>query len=496
MATSKPPTNDPKLPSFECESYRERLEQWRTMMDCWRGRLNKVDDPELYLPKEENEPRDAYPKRLARSPYENHLKKTISGYAGSIAGMAFDGDLPPAIEAIQDDIDMKGHSFATFTDSIDVKSIRDVYCFVLIDYHRPEVVNRKEELQSPPRPFARVLDPRQVPNWDEHCGKLKRVTIKECHEKNYAYGSTEEDVYRVIEGDKWRVVRLVESGQVDRNGKKIWEEQLLIEESEDGQIKRHEGQYLGANGHPLGYCPIVPYVLTADCWTGDDLPEFIGLADLNIALYQSVSDWRAIVRSLCPVPWVTGDTSAKLTNEQGNLSLGPHDFLHLGNAPNAAAGYLQANPSAVQPAYDAVIDLRAQIKEMGINSLGSSGHQRTATEIRMSFNDAQKMIDRFAAQKESAINNILAVMADYIGIDKTALPKASVASDISALLTDVPTLVQLYKENLLSLESAVKRLHQLGFNSDATDELLRLEEADKASLGIIADKMNAANYPA
>ena len=482
---SKPPTDDPKLPSFECDLYKSRLEDWIMMADTFRGGLNRLDDPERYLPRESNEPTDAYPDRLKRSPYENHVQPTITGYAGSISGLAFDGDLPEAIKDIEEDIDMKGHSFSTFCDAIDIKSIRDIYCFVLVEYHKPEAANRREEIESPPRPFLRVIDPRQVINWEEDCGKIERITIKECHEEKFQYGSKEEDVYRIIEGDTWRLVRLIESQQIDQSGKKIWTEQI---------IEGYEGQYLGATGKPLGYCPIVPYVLTANSWTCDDLPAFIGLADLNIALYQSMSDWRAIVRSLCPVPWVSVDETANITNAQGNFSIGPHDFLNLGSMAGAACGYLQSNPGAVQPAYDMVLDLRAQIKAIGINSLGSSGHQRTATEIRMGFNDAQKMIGRYASQKESAIDNILMVMADYMGIDKSTLPKASVASDISALLTDIPVLVQLYKEGLLTLESSIKRLNQLGFNSDYSEELLKLETADKAAVDAIASKMRVGDY--
>jgi hypothetical protein len=471
-----PPTNDPSLCSYESPEYKARLEQWQTMGDTFRGRLNKAPSPERYLPREANEPADAYPARLIRSPFENHVRKIVTSYAGAIGGAAWDGEMPAAIKAISDDIDMRGSSLEAFIDRTDVIAFRDKYCFVLVDYAATEVENREQEKSYPSQPFWRAIDPRQVINWNEDCGKIERMTIAEMHEEDMGFGCTEEKVYRIIEGDNWRVVRLIETNQIDQNNRKIWREEIIIDTEEDGSTKAKQGQYLQANGQPLGCCPIIPYAITTSDWTDDELPAFIGVADLNIALYQSTSDWRAIVRSLCPVPWIRADNTAKLTNSKGQLSLGPHDYLDLGQTGTNATGYLQSNPGAVQPAYDVVQDLRAAIKQfaIGINDTGS--HQVTATQIRTMFLDIKQDLLRYAKQKESVLDNLMKLTAKYLG-HSDAVPRAIVTTDISALFTDEKTIALLYKERLLSLESAVNRLNQLGFNEDAAVELLRLSAA-------------------
>jgi hypothetical protein len=488
--SNHPPTDDPSLPSYQCPDYNQRLEVWQTMSDAFRGRLNKVNDPERYLPSETNEPREAYPKRLARSPYENHTKKIITGYAGAISGLGFAEDLPKDLADIEDDIDLCGASFRVFCEGIDTSSLRDQYSFVMVDFYRPEsIISRADERKTPPRPFIRAVDARQVINWKAENGRIARATIKEEHCRPSGYGEIEEIVYRVIKGDYWRVVRVTELNATGKDGKKLWIEEPVTDENS----KPLAGQFLNAKGLPLGYCPLIPYTLTANDWDGDNLPEFIDLADLNIALYQSISDWRAIVKSLCPVPWVKADSTARITNQAGNLSLGPHDFLDLGSAPQAECGYLQADPAAVAPAYDVVKDLRSQIKAMSLNDLAGSTHQRTATEIRTAFADTQKRIERYATQKESAINNVLKVVADFMGIDED-LPKATVISDISALLTDEKSIALLAGANLLSQESAVKRLEQLGFNSGAAEELLRLKAEEAEQVGELAKKMDNSEY--
>ncbi len=471
-----PPTNDPSLPSYECPEYQAQSEVWATIGDTFRGRLNRVDNPERYLPQEANEPTDAYPARLIRSPFENHVKKIITSYAGTIGGLTWDGKLPIALKSIADDIDLKGSSIEVFVGNADVMALRDKYCFILIDYQKQEAENREQERQNPSQPFWRVIDPRQVINWHEDCGEIEQLTIAEVWQTKKAYGSVDEKVYRVINGDKWRLVRLVETTQVDTNGQKIWREEIVVK-NEDGINVEQWGQYLQANGQSFGCCPVVPYSLSTTEWMDNELPAFIGVADLNIALYQSTSDWRSIVRSLCPVPWVRADDTARLLNSKGQLSIGPHDFLDLGSTGSNACGYLQSNPQAVDPAYQVVVDLRNSIEKFSIGIHSQGNHQITATQIRTMFMDVQETIDRYAKHKESTIDNLMLMTAKYLGIDASIIPKAMVASDISGLLADETTIALLYKDGLLSLESAVNRLNQLGFNENATAEILRLNAA-------------------
>jgi hypothetical protein len=467
-------------PAMSLPEYKAMLLTWEQMYDTFRGQLNKLPNPEKYLPRESNEPADAYPARLKRSPYENHTKKIITSYAGAISGVAFDGDLPEALKAIKDDIDLKGHSIEAFLDRLDVLALRDKFCFALVDFYSTAPETRADEIQNPSRPFWRSIDPRQAINYDEDCGAVERITIAEQWETDNNYGKTTEKVYRCINGAAWEVLRLVESEGLDEKGRKLWRAEPVTDE--DGELQA--GVYLDDGGEPLDRCPIIPYALTTGDWADDELPAFIGLSDLNIALYQAMSDWFAQVHSLCPVPWIIADDTAKLKNSAGQLSIGPHDFLDLGSTGTNACGYLQANPEAVKPAYDLVQDIRYSIKQIAIGINSDSSRQLTVVQTRALLLDVQQDLNRYAKQKESVVNNLMLLTGKLLGIEPEAIPKAQVSSDISMLFSDEKSIDFLYRGRLISLESALARLNQLGFNEDVAKELLRLRstqsEAEQA----------------
>jgi hypothetical protein len=455
------------------------------MGDTFQGNLNKIESPEQYLPKQVNEPPEAYESRLKRSPYQNHVAKVIKAHSGAISGVGFDPDVPmPAeLERIGQNVDLRNSSLEVFFDLIDVRSMRDVYCFVLCDYYKDgEVENRREEMEADSQPFFRVIDPRNVPNWHEECGRIQSMTIAEIHCTPSKYGAIEKPVFRVIEGDSWRIVEVVETQSTDKK----WIEKPVTDE--DG--RELAGRFLRADGNPLGYCPIQAYCLTAGDWADGDLPEFLQLADLNIRHYQSCSELWELIHCCCtPTPWFAlspGNELYRKLTEGAGLSLGNHDYLLF--SPDNSCGYLQASSDAIAPARESVKDLELALDSYSLANI-ASGAQRTATEIRTLFNDTQKKLTRFARQKESAINNLLMMFADYLGLDRATMPECTVACDIAALLTDEQSIVALYQGGLLSRESAVNRLNQLGFNANATDELLRLERAEEAEVSALAGKL-------
>lgn len=486
--TNTPPTDDPSLPSFQRPEFIKQLEWWETCLDCYGGDLNylPVDRAKKYLPQERNEPDDGYQSRLKRSPYEDYFASTIQGFAGAISGAIFTSKVPQQIEQINQNIDLKGNSIEVFFDDLDVSCLRDRYVFILVDFYRQEVVNRDEELKHPPRPFVRVIDPRQVINWHEDCGKLERLTICEEYHECTGYGYECKTVYRVIEKDTYRLVELQE---IKENDKVQWLEVPVLEENGEPIA----GQYLNFRGQPLGYCPVVPYCFSIEDWHETSKPEFLSLARQTIKLYQAESDLWQIVHSCCPTPWYRGASLEGLEDSRGNISLGPHDFLFLGNSDNAAVGYLQADPGAIEPIRQVVTDCRDAVKRRGLNNVAGD-RPRTATEIRTLFNDIQKQLNRFAVRKASSLDNVFAVICDYLGIDPKAMPRMSVAADISALLTDESAIAVLHKEGLLSLEASVRRLSQLGYTQDPELELNRILAEQGQQTNALATKLQTSDY--
>lgn len=497
--TQSPPTNDSTIPSYQCSEYL-KFSKWRQILnDCFEGDLQNSPNISQYLPRERGEPADAYKSRIARSPYENHVATTIKSFAGAISAATWTTGKPDWLGLIDEDIDMGANSLDVVVDCCDITSLLDGYCFVLVDYYRPLTENRAQELANPSRSFVRIIPAQSVPNFKQKNGTIKKITIAEQMPTESEYGSCSKTVYRVIEGDIWRVVELADTKQSRPDGTPLWIEKPVM----DGTGNILEGQFTNSRGQPLGYCPVVAYCLGGEQWRNSSPPEFLVLARHNLALYQSFSDLIAIVHSLAPTPWIRYDATAKLSGQNGYLSLGPHDWLDLGSSPQAACGLLQGNPEAVAPARQLVQDIRHQIYAEGLSLKsgteeggsrgGSRGGSTTATEIRARFNEVQKRLKRFAEGKQSALNTILKMLADYVG-DTGELPRSIVTADISALLSSEDSVVALYNAGLLSKQAAVTRLEQLGYNNDAAEELERLAAAEREMVKTIASGISTGEY--
>lgn len=460
----KPPSNDPLLASYQSPEYNRRLVGWGLMADVYEGNLNDIANPEKYLPRESSEPLKAYNNRLVRSPFDNHLAPIIQKFSGALSTLSVK-DMNDAVDEVEDNIDLCGNSLMAFFDMADQLALRDGHCFILVDYCSTPTISR---------PFLRLIDVKQVINWEEVDGLIDRLTISEMTSKRLGYGSTDELTYRVIEGDTWKTIRLVEGAP----GK--WREE------ETGA-----GQFFSAEGTPLSLCPVIPYSLSSFRWSQEHTPLFYSLAKLNIRLYQSQSDcWEIIHKCNCPVPCVAVGAGSNLLDELGNLSLGANDFLDLGL--DGKAFYLQPSGASIDNAVASIDRILEAIKEFDLMASLKTvkGEKRTATEVRMAFSGTQKYLGRLAQQKESSIESLMEVLGLFMGIKPEDMGSILVAADVSALLTDENSITTLYEAGLLSLESAVTRLNQLGFNQDTAEELLLLRQKDGAMTSELVAKLS------
>lgn len=463
----KPPTDNPSLPSYECPEYLASLKRTILMGDVYAGDLNEVDRPERYLPRNTNEG-DAYPARLIRTAFQNFLAPIINSYAGALSLVEY-ADVPNSILDYEQDIDLQGNSLSVFFDNADTVAMRDGLIYIMVDYCSDHPENREQELNTESRPYLRLIERSQIINYKLERNEIDRCTIVEYNETESAYGVNLEKVYRVVEGADWRVVRLVESKMLNDE----WYEEIVIDD--DGNPL--QGQYLGIDGNPIEEPPIITYRITGSgC---GDRPYFYDLAKLNIRLYQSQSDlWELLHKCNTPVPCFA--TAKSIVGKDGAISLGPHDAIMLGDGGNAF--YLQPTSDSATSAQESIAEIQRSIDRYSLTS-SISGHQskaRTATEIRMLFASIQKQLHRFAEAKESAITSVIETMGLYLGLDSDSVGSIEVAADISALLTDETSVIALYQAGLLSLESAVTRLSQLGYQSDAAAEIaiLKATEAD------------------
>ena len=108
---------------------------------------------------------------------------------------------------------------------------------------------------------------------------------------------------------------------------------------------------------------------------------------------------------------------------------------------------------------------------------------RTATEIRLDLTQVQTLAESMADLKESSVGQVLKHMGYLMGVKPDDVGRINVAVDMSAFLFTVADIATAYGSGILSLQSAVSRMQQLGYNQDAEAELNRIldEEQERVS---------------
>lgn len=478
----RPPIDDPSLCSFECEAYRQQSQRWRLMEDVWDGDLAHCAHVAEYLPQEPSEPGAEYKVRLSRTPTENHLMPTIEGFSGAVGKFSL-VEGTEIHEPTLDNINLKGDSLKVFLDTADTEAMLNRYCWVMVAKLETglDPQNRGEEQAMGIRPYLSILKASQVINWniDTHQGRktVTQATIKERHpvkNEKSIYGFKAEILYRVIRPGAWWLIRLVRNEATGGKWREVIEDQ---------------GEYLYPDGSAA--MPLFPYSLTSKDWAnGKERPPFWTVARLNILLTQQRSDHEACKRMKNhPVPIFKVDERNKkgVLNDRGEVDLGNHNALFVGT--DGGFSFEEPSGSSLTINREDIEETREQIRARSMEFLTGEGSQKTATEIRLNVLQIQAALARMAKRKESGGSDILQAYSKYLGKE---LGRIEVAADISVLLFNIEDISTAYNNNLLSLESAVQRMSQVGYYSDPESELIKLKAQQAQAAKAMADSLRKA----
>lgn len=468
------PTNVGSLPSFRHPALEEVYRELDLVADCWE--LLRGEAKERHLPKEEGEPKKAYQARVRRSSYPSFYRDGIGAFAGVLSRYELRGVQKGLLDASQD-IDGEGNSLKAWGMAADALCLRDGGCLLMVDMPQGKAESRAEELAQGRRPVFSLAERRNVLNWKLTKVGRRRiptlVTILEWHEvEDGDYGSKLEPRYRVMKGGGWQLLAIKGDGT---GGKGASYSVELVE----------QGQFLGSDGQPLAYPPVVWYSATRDGFGEGGLP-LLSLANLTLDWFREYSDLKELLHR-CALP-VTVLKDAGRTPGQP-LTLGPNSLVEIKD-PNGSLTFAEPTGSSLDKHLQHLEGIEKLIDRSTLSFLFSGGGERTATQAELESAQIQANITAMAEAKSSCWESLFQLWGSFTG----DFPQAGAGIDLLPGVTDKPvddallTLAgTLYDKGLLTRETvthlAQKRgMLRPGVNGEQEAEQLEEEDAKQNEL--------------
>lgn len=410
-----------------------------------------------FLPKFPGEDDAAYRDRLSTATLFPAFRRTV----GVMAGKPFSRQLvldgaSGQIEQWAEDIDRQGVNLHAFASEMMVETLAYGLCGILVEAPRPVVMGRPatraEELAAGVRPYFVRIHHNQIIGFRvgtvNGSPGLTQLRLAETRvEPDGPWGERLVELVRVLEPGSWQLWRKVEA----RQGESEW---VLDDEGVTS----------------LNIIPFVPlYGRRLGMMNGAS--PLVDLAYLNVKHWQSQSDQDNITH-VARVPILTaiggGDDLA--------LSVGASTLVSL--PQGADMKFVEHSGAAIGAGAQSLKDLEDQMIQAGAELLVKASGDRSATEAANDAEANKSELQRIVETFEDALDQALAIMAQYAGEQPGA--SVSLFKDFGAKSLSEASgqlVVSLYKEGLIRHETAIAELKRRG-------ELAAEVDAEEEELGV------------
>ena len=452
---------DPSLPSYCRPEYIHAWPQLRLLEDAYADMYGCKG---RYLLREQKEPDWAYELRLQRSVFNNRLRPAVDSNAGLLTAFEIE-DAPPSLDAALDNVDMAGSDYKAFFHQADIMALRDGYCYVFVDYPPadPAIETEADRRLSARRPWLKLIDRRQIPNWFLGSGeggrpRLDSVTIAtEEQMPDGEFGVTCDRVYH-------QFVRLPD-GTVEH---RLWAIEL---------INGKETKALLATGQiSLDEVPLVCYPFTSRPFNTDN-PPFLKLAELNVKLFRKESSLdETEFRVNSPTVW--RKWPGMVPERPDPIVFGPTWVIEIPEGGDV--GVLEVSGQGIADLRQSIEVLKADIDAETLAFLSGSRVQRTATEAFLDSAQIQASLAGMARDKANAIRRIIDYWVAYTG----EVNEAQIQMDHSLLEMpldpqEMQAMMGLWQSGAISHKTLLEMLkmgRQFPPDFDVEDELERIAE--------------------
>ncbi|WP_176559986.1 DUF4055 domain-containing protein [Teichococcus rhizosphaerae] len=401
------------------------------------------------LPREPKESLQAYRLRVSRSYLFNGFRRTVESLAGKAfrKPVALGQDVPRELETWSWNFDLTGRDVSEFGRALLQDTLSSGLSFILVD-HPPAVPGSTlaDQRQRGDRPYAthvRAVDALGIRS--TRVGGVEMVTRARIAETVPDLSSPWSDdgvihQVRVLEPGRWAVYR--------QTSRKDW---VLHEQGTTS----------------LPYVPLFPVYgrRTGFC---DGRSPLSDLAWLNLAHWQSYSDYRNILRT-ASVGFMFGAGIDK-DSLGGQFDIGPNRMLVVAD-PQAKLGYVEHSGAALGSLREHLDSLKEEMAVLGAEMLvRQEARQRTATEVSLNSSESDSQLAAVVDGLSGSLTAAAQAMADFAGLGDCGTWTVSTDfADIPTSQSDLTTLLQLRATGELSRETLYAELQRRGLLSEAFD---------------------------
>jgi len=174
--------------------YLTHFKRWEFLRSSYLGGYEyKMGE---YLTKYQYESDSEYFRRIATTPYDNHVKSIVHIYNSFLYRQPIKRDFgnianSAELESFLKDTDLEGRSFGSFMRDVNTWSTVYGNCVILIDKPQSNARTRAEELQTGIRPYASIYTPENVLDWEytrQPSGYYDLTYLKLLEVEQKAYG--------------------------------------------------------------------------------------------------------------------------------------------------------------------------------------------------------------------------------------------------------------------------------------------------------------------
>ncbi|AYZ15685.1 MULTISPECIES: DUF4055 domain-containing protein [Klebsiella] len=398
--------------------YNDMVEAWDINDALMGGTLEMRRQNKTYLPRWPKEDKEAYEQRLAVATllpaYEEAIKQNIGRVFAEPTRLS--EETPEKIVELAENIDMEGDRLDVWAQQFFSLAFQYGLAHALVDYTRtdPEAVKtRADEQAAGGRPYVTMLNPRQVIGWksDVRGGKViltdlrvKEVIVVDGND----YGQTKVEQIRHIMPRKVEIYRRNKGD----NGESQWQ--------------LHDQWNTSRDDIPL----VTLYTKRTGFMRGS--PPLLNLALLNIKHWQSQSEQDNILH-VARVPLLSAFGLA----EGQELTIGSSVATLFSDRSKQGLEYTEHTGSAIGSGKTSLDDLENQMRQAGAKLLRvENTSTKSVDQTHEEHMQENSPLYTMASSLEDALDNILQIMAEWLGESEGGNVDVRTELDVSAQTFD------------------------------------------------------------
>lgn len=377
--------------------YGNMVQAWDINDALMGGTLYMRQLGESYLPRWPKEDKEDYQKRLAVATLLPAYEETINQNVGRVFAepIQLGENVPDQLKEHAKNFDLEGTRLDVWAQSFFGLAMQYGLSHALVDYPRvdtEQVKTRADEKASGARPYATMLNPRQVIGWKSKmtAGKvvLTELRIKEVVvEDGDDFGQTKVEQIRLLTPGKVQIYRK----STGSDGSTNW---AVYEEWETSR---------------KDITLVTLYTKRTGFMCGS--PPLLNMALLNVKHWQSQSEQDNILH-VARVPLLT-----VFGLEEGQeLVIGSSSATQFSDRQKQGLEYVEHTGTSISSGKDSLTDLVEQMRQAGAKLLRTDNTStKSVDQTSEEKMQEQSPLYTMATSLEDAIDNILQIMAEYIG---------------------------------------------------------------------------------